>query len=196
MKNKIVVYVLFFVCVENLLSDEPPLPLTEFKSQNGKYLIELIKETNSSKFFMEEWALRNIETNEIKYYFECYQFSLSGIAPGIFISNNGENIVFVNWFLGVNSGINWHKYQKEPIENSVVLRFYCMGEEIKRYSLSDVFNEIDNGIQSESHLQWTRFNYDKSCIRMDNDKLIITTLELYEYTFNINNGEMIRKIKL
>jgi hypothetical protein len=197
MKNKKIIFLcLSFISFGNVVADEPPLPLTEFISNNGKYISELINTSCNQGSFMEEWQLKTIESNETKYYFECYQFSLSGIYPGIFISDDGENIVFADWFLGVDPSIDWFDYEEEPIFNSIVLRFYSNGKEIKIYRLSDLFNDINNGYQSASHLQWTRFNYDRSCIRLENNKLIITTYELYEYIFDISNGEIIKKNKI
>ena len=77
--------------------------------------------------------------------------------------------------------------------NKNVIYFYLKGKEIAIFLLNELFKNINNGIQSESHLQWTNYNYDHGCIKMENNKFIIKTLELYEYIFNIKDGRMIEK---
>jgi hypothetical protein len=183
---------LFFFLLGNLLADEHPLPINEFISQNGKYILKLIDENNVQNNYSEEWELRYAETGEVKYTFKLNRYSLSVFWPAIFISDDGNNIILVNWFLG----IYWNKETEDDILNKNVLMFYFMGNEIKKYKLSDVFDKINNGIESASHLQWTNYNSDKNCIIVENDELIITTLETCEYIFNIKNGEIILKIKL
>ena len=185
-KQKIIFGLLLFIIFENVQADEPPPHITEFNSQNGKYVLKLLRTTNDKNIFMEEWELKSVETDEIKYNLQCVQFSLSVFWPAVFISDDGDNIIIVNWFLGLHDN-------EESIMNENAVYFYLKGKEIKRYLLNELFNNINNGIQSASHLQWTNYNYNWDCIKMENNKFIIKTLELYEYIFNIEDGRIIEK---
>jgi hypothetical protein len=150
-------------------------------------LLDTIDERNN---FVEKWGLVRIDTDELIYNFICHQFSLSGLK--VIISDDGKNIILINWYLE----IDWNNDNEQIIKNKNVLKFYYLGEEIKRYKLSDVFNNISKGIQTESHLQWTRYNYDRNSIIMESDQIMIKTLELYEYRFDIKSGNMINKRKI
>jgi hypothetical protein len=168
------------------MADEPPLHMTEFISQNNQYKLILINTIHENNNFVENWQLIRTETNELLYNFVC-QFSLSPLK--VFISDNGENIVLINWFLG----INWKAENERSIKNKNVLRFYYLGNEIKSYKLSDVFNNTRMGMRSVSHLQWTNYNTDNNSIIMENNQIRIQTLESYEYIFDIRNGNIINR---
>jgi hypothetical protein len=190
MKNGLFCIIFFGAILGNIYADEPPLHMTEFISQNNQYKLILINTINESNNFIENWELVKMDTNELMYNFVCNQFSLSGLVVNI--SDNGEKIILVNYFLGVN----WNNENTEIIKNKIVIRFYNMGIEINRYKLSDVFNNIRRGIPSVSHLQWTRYNYDRDSIIMENDQIIIKTLESYEYRFDIRNGNIINRRRI
>ena len=138
---------------------------------------------------MEEWELKSVETDEIKYNIQYTQFSLSDFWPAVFISDDGDNIIIVNWFLDSDR----QNDNEKSIMNKNAVYFYLKGKEMKKYFFNELFNNINNGVQSESHLQWTNYDYDQSCIKMENNKFIIKTLELNEYIFNIKDGRMIEK---
>jgi hypothetical protein len=173
--------------VSKIMADEPTLRINEVISQNNKYRLNLINTINENNSFIENWELIKIDSNEVIYNFVCYQFTLSG--KKVFISDDGNMIVFVDWFLPVD----WVYENRQSINNKIVIKFYFMGEEINRYRLSDVFSNLRLRIQSVSHFQWTRYNQDRSSIIMENNQIIIKTLELYEYRFNINNGVIINR---
>ena len=184
MKNMIPVCLLLFF-LSNLPADEPPLHMTQFKSQDGKYILNLINTTNTKDYFLEEWELISAGTNEPVYRLDCRQFSLSPLE--VIISGDGEHIILVNWFLGVD----WQRENRRTILNKTVLRFYSRGQITREYMLSDVFGNIRKGIRSASHLQWTGFNRDKSDVRLENNSLVIKTLESNEYIFDIKTGEIV-----
>jgi hypothetical protein len=178
------------VILSIISADEPLLHMSEFISQNNLYKLILKNRTNENNNFIENWELIRIDTNELMYNFICEQFSLSPIL--VIISDDGENIILVNYFLGVN----WRNESTQIIKNKIVIRFYNMGGEVNRHRLSDVFNDINWGIRSVSHLQWTRYNYDRDSIIMENDQILIRTLESYEYRFDIKSGNIINRRRI
>jgi len=187
--KRLIFYIIFSILsLGNIIADEPPLRITEVISQNNQYKLNLISTINQNNNYIEYWEMLNIETNEVMYNFICHQFSLSGLK--IFISDDGKNIVLVDWF------VDWRNMNRQDIENLTVIKFYFLGKEINRYRLSDVFNNINNGIRSVSHLQWTGYNHDRNSIIMENNQIIIRTLELYEYRFNVNNGNLVNRRRL
>ena len=181
--KKIIFFIILYVMIFGVIvADEPPLPMTEFTSQNNEYkliLVETIREANN---LTQKWKLVRIDTNEVLYDFIYPQFALSGLK--VLISDDGNNIVLIDWFLWVD----WNNEDTQTIMNKNIVKFYYMGEETRRYKLSALFNSIENGIKSVSHLQWTRDN--RNYIIMENDQVKIRTLESIEYVFNIRTGDI------
>jgi len=189
--KRAVFYILFFcVIFANINADEPPIHITEIISQNNQFKLNLKNTINENNSFIENWELIKIDTNEVIYDFICNQFSLSGLK--VFISDDGKNIALVNWFLYVN----WRNENNQSIKNKTVIRFFFLGEEIKKYKLADVFGDINRGVRSVSHLQWTGYNHDRNSIIMENGHIIIKTLESFEYRFNVNNGDIINRRRI
>ena len=190
MKNILICLIMSFFIIGRITADEPPIHITEVISQNNQYKLNLINTINDNDNFIEYWELIRINTNEIIYNFICYQFTLTGKL--VFISDNGNNISIIDWFLPVD----WRNANRQNINNKIVIKFYFLGNEINSYRLSDIFNNIRRGIQSVSHFQWTNYNQNRNSILMNNNQLIIRTLESYEYIFNINNGEIINRRRI
>jgi hypothetical protein len=183
-------FILILFVYSNIIADESPSQISEVISQNNQYKLKLKNTTNENNNYIEHWELIKINSKEIIYdFFVCYPLSLSG--KKIFISDDGNNIVLIDWFLPVRGNEN-----QRDINNKIVIKFYFMGNEINRYKLSDVFNNFRRGIRSVSHFQWTGYNQNRDSIIMENNQIIIKTLELYEYIFNINNGTIVNRRRI
>jgi len=182
--KKMSFFIMLYVMIFGVIAaDEPMPPMTEFTSQNNEYKLII---NNSA----QKWNLIKIDTYKVLYEFTYPQFALSQLK--VLISNDGNNIVLIDWFLWVD----WKNEGTQTIMNKNIIKFYYMGKEIKSYKLSDLFNSIKNGVESVSHLQWTGYNDDKNCIIMENDLVKIKTLESIEYAFNIKTGNIESRRKI
>ncbi|MCL2722447.1 MAG: hypothetical protein FWD47_14045, partial [Treponema sp.] len=174
MKKSLILILLFLFSFSNAVSDEPPLLMTEFISQNNQYKLIFTGRVNDINNYIDNWELININTNESIYNFIYNRHFISG--QKVFISDDGQYIILINWFLGANPRTE----NLRDINNKIVIEFFYRGTEINRYKLSDVFGNTRRGIQSVSHFQWTRYNNDRNSIIMENNQIIIRTLESYE----------------
>ncbi len=99
----------------------------------------------------------------------------------LFVSDDGNNLVAIDDYS-----------EREPTKNLDVLFFYRDGKLTKKFSLGELLNDLSNIESSVSHFRWFS-GWTKLLI--EDGKLNITTFELMDYTFGVENGSILKKEK-
>lgn len=155
-------------------ADEPRFR-SSFTSANGEFELKTVRVDGESRF--ENWQLINKSSNK-----ELYRLKGDIGSMTVLISDNGFSVVAVDDY-------SPQDYEKNP----EVLIFYNNGEKIKSYKLTEMLDNPKFISVSVSHFQWL-FVYEPT-FSIKDSKLNLTTYEMNNFVFDIENGETLKKEK-
>jgi hypothetical protein len=144
----------------------------------SKKIIYLIMFFSIFSFISINYFIINTKSQIIENDNILYEFNYNLSDKTVIISNDGRNIIAIDDY---SPGF--------PDDDEPKLIFFKDGILIKEYLLVDLLDNIYNISKSASHFKWAFRN---SFIIEDNYFNIIT-YELYEYSIEINTGEIVEK---
>lgn len=151
---------------------------TLFTSSNGKYEFR-ISTPKWEERDIREWSLIEKATGTVLYKISEGRWSLPLMT--VLVSDDGRNITAIDDYSA-----------SEPKKDLDVLIFYREGKLVKKYTLGEILDDIDNITHSASHFRW---EFSEKPLAVVNSKLKFKTYELISYTFDINSGEILKKEK-
>ena len=143
----------------------------KFTSQNGQYELQWVSGVRDK----EKWKLIEKKSAEQLYELEAEELG----AMTVLVSDDGINLIAVD---------DWS--QRDASDDLEVLSFYRQGKVIKQYTLKQLLTNADNIESSVSHFSW--FFKSRNLVIKDS-QISLTTFDLVNYTFDITNGEILKK---
>ena len=166
---KFILFLFIFLIPFGVKADNPRHKNT-FTSPNGEFELRKIWGGINQK-----WELIDKSSGKARY--QLLGDYLSSMT--IFVSDDGRNVVAIDDFS-----------EREATEDLDVLLFYDEGKLIKKYTLGELLNDTENIERSVSHFRWFFF---PNKLRIEASKLTLKTFELFNYTFDIKTGEILKK---
>ena len=166
---KILLLIVFLFVSYSVKADQPRY-VRVFTSSNNKY--ELRNDGNLVS--NQKWSLFEKATEKKLYDIDAPFASLTTI-----VSNDGQNIIAVDDYS-----------ENEPEDNPEVLQFYLNGQKLKSYKLSELLENTKIISKSVSHFRWI---IKPSSLSITDTRFKLTTFELFNYEFDINTGERLKK---
>lgn len=123
------------------------------------------------------WSLKEKATGK-----ELYKLEAGRILSlmTVLVSDDGKTVV----------GIDDYSTQDRNKDPEVLL-FYKEGKKVRSYKLSEVLDNPQFVSVSVSHFRWVHVNGKTPGI--NDTKVSLTTYELYDYVFNAETGEVLKK---
>jgi hypothetical protein len=139
-----------------------------FTSANDKYELRLTE-------IFTKWSLIEKETNK-----EIYKLEANISSMTVLVSDDGKSVIAVDDYS-----------EQEREENPKILLFFRNGKEIKSYNLKDLISDKKFVSYSASHFRWIIRS--ESSLKIEDSKIKLKTHEFYNYSFNIDTGELVQK---
>ena len=154
-----------------LVKADQPRYRESFTSANDKYVFR-----KTPNMPANNWSVIEKATTKTLYEVVGWFYSFT-----VLVSDDGKNLVVIDDYS-----------ESKPEENPEVLQFYLDGKQIKSYKLSDLLENTKFISQSVSHFRWVRKPLTFS---INGSKFNLTTYEFFNYDFDINTGETLKKKK-
>jgi hypothetical protein len=166
---KIVLFITFLFIPFLVKADEPRYRRV-FTSSNGKYELR----NNGNLLDNQKWSLIEKETGR-----NLYDVTAQLAALTILVGDDGKNLVAVDDYS-----------ESEPESDPEVLQFFLNGRKQKSYKLSALLENTKIVQKSVSHFRWI---VKPLTLSIADTKFRLKTYELFDYEFDINTGEMLKK---
>lgn len=150
-----------------LTKADEPRTTNSFVSENSRFEFKYV----SGQFTKQRWVLIDRETRQVRY-------ELVGeiLSRTVLVSNDGIYLVVIDDFS-----------EATPKEDHEVLAFYQNGKLTRHYVLKEMLSNTQNIRRSVSHFMWLTPAVQPA---LKNDRVILKTLELVVYEFDIITGEI------
>jgi hypothetical protein len=166
---KILLFVFLLLAPLLVKADEPRYTFS-FTSPNGKYELRVNPDERSRAI----WSLVEKDTKKILYEIDGQFQSFT-----VLVSDDGKNVVAIDDYS-----------ERKPEDNPEILQFFLDGKKVKSYKFSELLENTNIITHSVSHFY---FLLNANKLALSGTKLNLTTFELFNYEFDINTGEMLKK---